>query len=276
MGFVLFLQELKNIKMKASSFLLVALLFSASACEPPKQTTQEIRIADPAHTSQNSFDWQGVYTGTLPCADCEGILTTLILREGLNYTLETNYLGRTGETQTKTGTFGWNASGHIVTLENVDETTFPAYYAVGENHVTRLDLQGNKIEGELADKYTLIKDQSGITEKYWKLIELNGSEIASPSAAGNETYMLLKAANKLLMGNGGCNSFNGAYEISDGSRISFSKIASTLMACSGVETEGQLFAVFDMTDNFSVKGDTLSLNKAKMSPLARFVLIKND
>lgn len=262
--------------MKHSHFAAVALFFSSTACEPPKQTTQEIHIADPAHTSQNALDWQGVYTGILPCADCEGIQTTLILREGLNYTLETTYLGKAAETKTRSGTFGWNASGHVITLENVDETTFPAYYAVGENHVTQLDLDGKKIEGALSERYKLNKDLSGITEKYWKLIELNGSEIASPSAAGKEAYILLKAAGKRLTGNGGCNAFSGGYETSEGNRISFSKIASTQMACIGVETESQLFSVFDMVDNFSIKGDTLSLNKAKMAPLARFVLRTNE
>jgi len=262
--------------MKITYYFTLALVMLVTACDPPKQSTKEIRIADPAHNSPNSLDWEGVYTGIVPCADCEGIQTTLILREGLNYRLETIYLGKAGETQTRSGTFAWNASGHIVTLENVDETSFPAYYAVGENHVLQLDLKGNKIEGDLADNYRLIKDQSGITEKYWKLIELNGSEILSPSAAGKEAYILLKASDKKVMGNGGCNAFSGGYEISEGNQIRFSKMAATKMACLGVETEGQLFAVFDSADTFSVKGDTLTLNSARKEPLARFVNIIKD
>ncbi len=259
--------------MKTSYYFALILLISIASCEPQKQTTQEISIPDPAHNSQNSLDWEGVYTGIVPCADCEGIQITLILSEGLNYALETSYLGKTEETQTRTGTFGWNVSGQIVTLENVDEFSFPAYYAVGENHLYQLDLKGNKIEGVLADNYKLIKEQSGITEKYWKLIELNGSKIASPSSADREAFMLLKASNRTVTGNGGCNTFSARYEISNGKRIRFSPVGATKMACIGVDTEGHLFAAFEMTNGFTVNGDTLSLNTAERSRLARFVSV---
>jgi copper homeostasis protein (lipoprotein) len=273
-GFVLVIYDLIEEIMKTSHFFPLALLISIISCEPPKQTTQEkISIPDPAHNSQNSLDWEGVYTGIVPCADCEGIQTTLILSEGLNYILETTYLGKTGETQMRTGTFGWNVSGQIVTLENVDEFSIPAYYGVGENHITQLDLKGNRIEGALANNYRLMKDQSGITEKYWKLIELNGRKITSPSSADREAFMLLKAATMMVTGNGGCNAFSGRYEISTGNRIRFSPIGATKMTCIGVDTEGQLFAAFEMTDIFIVENDTLSLINSKMAPLARFVLV---
>jgi heat shock protein HslJ len=63
----------------------------------------------------------------------------------------------------------------------------------------------------------------------------------------------------------------GSYELSEGSRISFSQFASTMMACPDADFEPEFLKVFGDADNFSLKGDTLSLNKARMAPLARFV-----
>jgi heat shock protein HslJ len=47
---------------------------------------------------------------------------------------------------------------------------------------------------------------------------------------------------------------------------------STLMACPDMETEQMLLGIFERVDNYSLSADgkTLSLNKARMAPLARF------
>jgi copper homeostasis protein (lipoprotein) len=41
-----------------------------------------------------SIDWAGNYQGILPCADCEGIKTQILLNKDLSYVLETQYLGK--------------------------------------------------------------------------------------------------------------------------------------------------------------------------------------
>jgi hypothetical protein len=38
----------------------------------------------------------------------------------------------------------------------------------------------------------------------------------------------------------------------------------------GMERETEFLKVFEMADNYSLSGTTLSLNKARMAPLARF------
>jgi len=53
------------------------------------------RVADPEYaphdSSVNSLDWAGSYHGVLPCADCAGIETTLILDYDLTYRIITRY-----------------------------------------------------------------------------------------------------------------------------------------------------------------------------------------
>jgi heat shock protein HslJ len=73
-----------------------------------------------------------------------------------------------------------------------------------------------------------------------------------------------------LNGNGGCNSFTGHFELKPGNRLAFSKIAATLMACPDMQIETQLIEALETADHYSLLGDTLTLNKARMAPLARF------
>jgi len=45
---------------------------------------------------------------------------------------------------------------------------------------------------------------------------------------------------------------------------------STKMACENMEVENDLTKALMAADNYSMDGDNLSLNKARMAPLARF------
>ena len=75
------------------------------------------------------------------------------------------------------------------------------------------------------------------------------------------------------MGNSGCNQFSGDYELSDGNRIRFSRVISTKIACMDMTLEHRFLEVLANTDNYSLKNDTLSLNRERMAPLARFVAV---
>jgi heat shock protein HslJ len=109
-----------------------------------------------------------------------------------------------------------------------------------------------------------------ITEKQWKLIELTGNKIPVKARQNSEAHFILKTGDNKVAGNGGCNSFSGTYELLEGNRIRFSKMISTMMACENMDTEYGLLKVFETADNYTLKGDTLSLNKARMTPLAKF------
>jgi heat shock protein HslJ len=114
-----------------------------------------------------------------------------------------------------------------------------------------------------------VRDQK-ITGKQWKLIELSGKKITVNTGQISEPRFTLSAENSRINGHGGCNSFSGTYELSEGNRIRFSKMVSTMMACGNMETEYGLLKVLEAADNYTINGDTLSLNKARMAPLAKF------
>lgn len=108
------------------------------------------------HTSENSLDWAGVYQGTIPCADCEGIKTVLELKNDKTYILSQTYLGKPeGKNElNQTGNFKWNQPGTMIRIRT---ETSGFQFKVGENQLWMLDSMGNMIEGDLADMYILKK-----------------------------------------------------------------------------------------------------------------------
>jgi len=115
------------------------------------------------------------------------------------------------------------------------------------------------------------QNTSNIVEKRWKLIELNGKELKTEGQTP-EIFFILNNKDNRVTGNGGCNSFSGSYTLSEGNRISFSALVSTMMACMNMEIETQFYKVLEAVDNYTVKDNILSLNKARMAPLAKFAL----
>jgi uncharacterized lipoprotein NlpE involved in copper resistance len=121
----------------------------------PELTDAGKKPAPDGSTAQNSLDVVGTYKGVVPCADCEGIETSVMLHADNTYMLHTSYLGKSGgKGLDLNGNFKW-IDGFTIELEGV--TDAPSKYFVSENKLIQLDMQGKKIEGELADKYILTK-----------------------------------------------------------------------------------------------------------------------
>jgi heat shock protein HslJ len=114
---------------------------------------------------------------------------------------------------------------------------------------------------------------TSLTDISWSLTEVMGK----PVVLAPDTKMIFVRFNSKenkLEGNGGCNSLFGKFELSGNDRIKMN-VASTKMACEGtrMEIESNFFKVLTMADSYFIKGDTLQLFKAKMAPLAKFVLV---
>lgn len=253
--------------------VLLPLLFAGcgnkkTAAEPQSGVESGMTAPD-GHNSRNSLDWIGTYRGILPCADCEGIRTEIRLSANLTYEISTQYLGKSKELLTNSGNFNWDEGGNTIRLGSEKEGLAGRHYQVGENRLFHLDDSGNRIAGGFPEKYELnkIMDENAITDTYWKLVELGGRELKEYQ--GKEAHFILKEEGRRVAGNGGCNAFTGTYDLQEGNRLRFSGMASTKMACLHSNPEDEFLEVLSTTDNYSLKGDTLSLNKARMAPLAR-------
>lgn len=235
-------------------------LFRARKTETPSP--------DASHNARNALDWAGTYRGTLPCADCEGIETIVTLLANGRYISRSRYLGRNGNASIDEGTVEWDRQGTVITLSGRER----AVYRVGEGRLTRLALDGSPITSSLAQHYVLAKEAATITEKYWKLIELNGRPVP---ALSQEPHMILKAEGNHVSGYSGCNRFSGTFTLNEkASRIRFGRMISTQAACpDGMTLEKAFNEVLARADSYSLKGDTLTLNRARMAPLARFEVV---
>lgn len=257
-------------------FLLASMLLLG--CSEPDVTLNadhdvqsNVVVADPAHNSRNSLDWDGLYQGVLPCADCEGRKTKLTLHQDGSYQLETQYLGKSDEVFREQGTFEWDSSGQIVQLQRPQPGG--DQFFVGENRLWQLDMAGQRVTGELAEHYQLQKAPPAelatapLAGTRWQLTELMGQQLP----ADNPAYIVFSSTEPRVYGNAGCNRFFGGYELSsDTLRLRLSGIGMTQMACLHDTIEPEFSEVLQSFDNFNLTDDSLTLNRARMAPLARF------
>lgn len=140
-------------------FILVFLLINACSDSTTEKANTEVsdeKVADDAHTSQNSLEYWGTYVGKLLCADCEGIKILLIITENDEFKRKMTYIGKGNEVFEEKGKIKWREGGRVIELHDVDH---PRLYKVGENSITQLDEDGEVITGELARMYVLQKQR---------------------------------------------------------------------------------------------------------------------
>lgn len=121
---------------------------------------------------------------------------------------------------------------------------------------------------------TTVPEQTGNTstleETYWKLTEIMGKAVGPTPADKKEIHLKFRKDGNKVEAFGGCNGLGGTYTLEKGNRIRISDLIGTMMACDQLETENQLKEILKMADNYSLNGTQLTLNKARMAPLARF------
>ena len=155
--------------MKKIIGLLMAVALLSGACNN-NNTAGDARTTDTAqatvaesapiadmHNAENSLDIAGTYTGLLPCADCEGIETTLSLNGDQRFVLKESYKG-------KKEAMAFEMKGKWVIHENTLTLQFDKevqdrilQYRVEEGQLRQLDQQGKTIEGKMSDLYILKK-----------------------------------------------------------------------------------------------------------------------
>lgn len=106
------------------------------------------------HNAENALDYHGTYKGTLPAADCPGIVTTLTLSADGRYALHMEYLERDVAFDEQ-GAF--EVEGNLLVLTS-DDGGQGGCYKVEENRLRMLDGDRKPITGELADHYVLQKE----------------------------------------------------------------------------------------------------------------------
>lgn len=120
----------------------------------------------------------------------------------------------------------------------------------------------------------VVNDDQVITGKYWKLITLDGQAVEMVENQEREIFFILNTDENTVGGFAGCNNITGEYELEDGNRIDFNNMGMTMQMCPDVDVnESEFMEVFELTDNYTIVDDTLSLNIGRRAPLAVFVAV---
>ena len=249
--------------MKTKIGLFLISIFALSACGGNP---------DNSHSSQNSLDWDGTYRNvTITGDDKHEDVVVLTINKDLTYTMQSACSHSINTPKLSSGKFAWNKAGNEITLIDTS-TKVKTTYKVGENNLRAVSKDSNAPVVRF-DKV----DNTSIIEKYWRLIELNGTPIASGITFLKEPHIILKNEDNRIFGSGGCNSVFGGYTITGQNGISFTQMAGTRMAGPEeiMKIEDDFLKVLGNVDNYTLSADGkfLSLNRARMAPLARFEVV---
>jgi copper homeostasis protein (lipoprotein) len=252
-----------------------AVAAQAATSKPQAPTTPAVKppVGD---TSRTSLDWPGAYTGVLPCADCEGIETTITLSVDLTYTLRTRDVGKQASAQERKGRFTWDDAGATITL--LDAGAGPSTYQVGERQLTQLDMGGKRITGALAPRYVLQQapptpaapPAALVAAARWRLVELSGKPVAKAADENRQPHLAFTREGHRVTGFAGCNRITGGFEFRPPNMLYFTGVAATRMMCPDMSVEDALMKALRSTDTITLTADSLVLNRGKAEPLARF------
>ena len=110
---------------------------------------------------------------------------------------------------------------------------------------------------------------SELFDTRWKLTRL-GDEPVVVAENQREPHLVLRSQDNRVSGFGGCNNFNGSYEI-EGRSITFSPMAATMMACvHGADTERAFLAALGKATTFRKTTHNLEFVDADGGVLLRF------
>ncbi len=129
------------------------------SCKTNKKNQEVKQEVKQELKNNKNIDFIGVYKGVLPCASCSGIETKLIVNEDLTYELHQKYLE---ERETPVNV----VKGKIILFEEknpsekVNRFTLdnqPKLEFIIEGKVLSILSGGQKVKGELAENYKLVK-----------------------------------------------------------------------------------------------------------------------
>ena len=115
----------------------------------------ENAVTETVQTVKAARNIAGTYKGTMPTASGSGMEVTIVISGTDAFKKSFSYVeDDDSRSYENSGLFVWNDAGTIITLVGDD---VPNQYLVGDNTLTQLDTEGNRITGDLAKQYVLRK-----------------------------------------------------------------------------------------------------------------------
>lgn len=255
--------------MKNTTLLLLLILLAACTSTEKFSTKEQ----SDGHNSYNSLDWEGVYTGTEPCKDCEKIERKIYLFEDMSYEVVTEYIGSNKPLIMRhEGQFEWSKDGSSIVLKNDDANMGTLRYKVGENVLIPLNSNGETVKYD--SRYTNpVREKSvKLFKKAWILVELNGKKVVENTSDDGKTPNLNFITEGRIYGTSGCNNFSGGYIEKSESELEFGPLASTTMMCQDMKIEGEYLQIFSDKVKYQIEDNTLTFRDKNDVIIAKFVV----
>lgn len=105
------------------------------------------------------------------------------------------------------------------------------------------------------------REAAELKDVKWILETLNGEKVKLTDSA-DKMFIQFDIAEKRVNGRAACNRFFGNFELDD-SKLKFSPMGATRMACPDLQKETEFFQMLDRVDSFSLKDNILSFLSKK-------------
>jgi uncharacterized membrane protein len=137
------------------------LLFACDNTGKNNINTRDSLAVKPAVVDSAALKTEGIYGGFIPCSDCRGITTYLLLKPDMTYRIEETHYQK-GDTLIR-ASGNWKIDNGKIYLyqNNKEKLTFLA----DEERLWQLDAQGNRISGNMGNKFVLNKQQLASKER---------------------------------------------------------------------------------------------------------------
>ena len=243
--------------------------------------TYEFEPAGPEGPPARALGIEGLpasFSGTLPCADCPGILYQLNLLPDHTFVSRMSYQERDTHVDDR-GT--WELAGDGQTLVLRGRRGETQKFALRDRDTLRkLDHAGQEIVSQLnydlkrAPAFSPLEPTShnlataSLENTYWKLTRLRDSAIST--SPKNEPHLILDSETRQVSGSSGCNRLVGSYTL-EGDHLSFGHTAGTMMAClEGMDTEKAFLQALQQVNSWKITGQHLELFDTDGKQIAGF------
>ena len=161
----LYIKFEKYFKMKKIILFSFVAALSLVSCKKNdgNATNEEVVITEVAtdtvvpvdgSNAQSALDWAGTYIAQLPCANCPGIITEVVLNADNTFTVTSEYIDTPNNRLIESGTITWYDNGNAIELKG---DASAQKYKVIENGLIQLDASGNEITSDMKELYVFKK-----------------------------------------------------------------------------------------------------------------------
>lgn len=145
----------------------------------------------------------------------------------------------------------------------VSDKSYPVLGAANITQVEILMRRATPAENTAPDEPTQLENT------LWKLVTLGDEKVAAPEGL-RFAHFAMQSKGLRVHGFAGCNEMMGSYTL-NGTRLTFSHMGGTLMACSdGMELEQKFHLMFPRVATWKLEGETLQLLDGAGTVLATF------